>query len=70
MASFESIINKAKKDWNCPGLMEGAKAARGAKIPFSSPLLNYATYGGVPRRKLSMFYGQPSGGKTSTSIDI
>lgn len=70
MASFDSIINKAKKDWNCPGLMDGALAARGAKIPFSSPLLNYMTYGGVPRNKISIFYGNPSGGKTSTSVDI
>lgn len=70
MASFDSIINKAKKDWNCSGLMDGAKAARGDKIPFSSPLLNYATYGGIPRRRISIFYGNYGGGKTTTSVDI
>lgn len=68
--TYESIINKAKKDWNCSSLMDGANAARGEKIPFSSPLLNYATYGGVPRRKITIFYGNYGGGKSTSSVDI
>jgi len=70
MSSYESIINKLKKDWNCPGLMDGAKAERGPKIPFSSPLLNYATYGGIPRNKLTVFFGDPGGGKSTSAADI
>lgn len=70
MASFDSIINKAKKDWNCSSLMDGARAARGDKIPFSSPLLNYATYGGIPRKRITIFYGNYGGGKSTSAADI
>lgn len=69
-ATFASIINKKKKDWNCAELMDSAKAKRSPKIPFSSPMLNYATYGGVPRRRISHFYGKYGSGKTSTCVDI
>ena len=70
MPSFEEIINKKKKDWNCPGLMDGAKAPRGHKVPFSSPLLNWSTYGGIPRDKMTEFFGAPGSGKSTSSIDI
>lgn len=68
--SYDSIINKLKKDWNCSGLMDGARAAKGPKIPFSSPLLNYATYGGIPRNKVTVFFGDPGGGKSTSAADI
>lgn len=68
--SYMDIINRRKKDWNCEGLMEGYKAERRSKLPFSSPLLNYCTYGGIPRDQITEFFGDPSGGKTSTAIDI
>ena len=61
--SYADIIKKRIKDWNCDGLMEGAKAKRGNKIPFSSPLLNYSTYGGIPRDAITEFFGAPGGGK-------
>lgn len=70
MSSYADILNKKKKDWNCPGLMDGAHALRGKKIPFSSPLMNWCTYGGIPRNKISEFFGEPSGGKTTTAVDI
>ena len=50
--------------------MDGAKAKRGNKIPFSSPLLNYSTYGGIPRDAITEFFGAPGGGKSSTAVDI
>lgn len=68
--SYADIINKKKKDWNCDTLMDRARAARGPKIPFSSPLMNWATYGGVPRDRLTEFFGEPSGGKTTTAVDV
>ena len=54
---YLDIINKKKRDWDCETLMDGARAARGDKIPFSSPLMNYITYGGIPRNRLTEFYG-------------
>lgn len=68
--TYLEILKKKQKEWNCSDLMESAKAERGSKIPFSSPLLNYCTYGGIPRNQITEFFGDPGGGKTSTSIDI
>lgn len=68
--SFSDIINRKKKEWNAEGMMDGAKAERGPKIPFSSPLVNWATYGGIPRNKITEFCGEPHGGKSSTAIDV
>lgn len=70
MATYQEIINRKKKDWQCDELMDAALADRGAKLPFSSPLMNWATYGGIPRNKITEFCGEPGGGKTTTSVDI
>ena len=70
MSLFEDIINKKKKEWNAPGMMDGAKADRGQKIPFSSPLVNYSTYGGIPRDRITEFFGEPGSGKSTSCIDI
>lgn len=68
--TYADIINKKKKEWNAPDLMDGAQHKRGSKIPFSSPQLNYSTYGGIPRNAITEFFGPPSGGKSSTAVDI
>lgn len=39
------------------------------KIPFSSPLANYMTYGGIPRGRIIEFAGEENGGKTTTALD-
>lgn len=70
MATYADIINKRKRDWNCEDLMEGAHKARSKKLPFSSPLMNWCTYGGIPREAITEFFGDPGGGKTTTSVDI
>lgn len=70
MATYADIIGKKKRDWNCPALMDGVNTKRSPKLPFSSPLLNYSTYGGIPRNQITEFFGAPSGGKSSTAIDI
>lgn len=70
MATFEEIINKKSKEWSCPGLLDRSKSAVGDKIPFSSPLMNYCTYGGIPRNQITEFFGAPGGGKSTTAQDI
>lgn len=70
MSEFADIIKRCEKEWACPDLMESVNKVGGRKIPFSSPSLNWATYGGVPRASLSEFYGVPGGGKTTTAIDV
>lgn len=63
LSTYAEIIKKKKKEWNCEGLMDGHNADRGQKLPFSSPLMNWATYGGIPRNKITEFFGDPGGGK-------
>jgi len=70
MGAYADIINKKKKEWNCSSLMDSALSKKGSKLPFSSPLLNYSTYGGIPRGQITEFYGDPGGGKSSTATDI
>ena len=70
MGDYADILKKCAKDWACPDLMESVNKVGGKKIPFSAPSLNYATYGGVPRAALSVFYGVPSGGKTTSAVDV
>lgn len=70
MPSYADIIKKKKKDWDCEYLMDGAKAKIGDKIPFSSPLVNWSTYGGVPRDKFAEFFGKEGGGKSTTAVDV
>ena len=68
--SYQDIINKKKKERDAPHLMDGAEVDRSSKIPFSSPKPNSATYGGIPRNKITEFHGAPGGGKTSTAVDV
>lgn len=70
MANYKDILNKKAKEWDCPGLIDRDEAESFKRLPFSSPLLNYCTYGGIPRGKITMFYGRPGGGKSTTAIDI
>lgn len=41
-----------------------------SRIPFTSPRMNYCTFGGIPVGKLIEFYGEEHGGKTTTALDI
>jgi len=70
MGDYADIIKKCAKEWACPDLMDSVNKVGGKKIPFSSPSLNHMTYGGVPRGALSVFYGYPGAGKSTTTIDL
>lgn len=70
MSTFLEILKKKQREWKCDTVVLKKTNKLGPKIPFSSPLMNYATYGGVPRGRITEFYGDPGGGKSSTAIDI
>lgn len=70
MSMYDELIKAKAKAWGAPDMMEGANRSRGKKLPFSSPLLNWQTYGGIPRDKITEFFGNPGAGKSTTSIDI
>lgn len=65
---YADILRKKMKEWDAPDMMEVKHS--GEKLPFSSPLLNYATYGGIPRNAITEFFGVPGGGKSTSSVDI
>ena len=70
MSQYSDILAKCSKEWSCPDLMDSVNNTGGRKIPFSSPSLNWATYGGVPRAAITEFYGVPGGGKSTSAVDI
>lgn len=70
MPTYADIIKAQKKAWNADDLMDGAKKSVGEKLPFSSPLLNWQTYGGIPRNKITEFFGDQGSGKSTTATDI
>lgn len=60
-------LNKSVKE---DVLSRGLAQYHYQKIPFTSPRMNYCTYGGLPIGKLIEFYGEEHGGKTTTALDI
>lgn len=68
----DEIIKKTSKDWGVTSeeLLGSWKAKRIQRIPLSSPLSNWCLFGGIPRNKISEFYGEPGGGKSTTAVDV
>ena len=66
-ALLKDINKKAKEEIMSKGLNAYSTYA---KIPFTSPRMNYCTFGGIPVGKLIEFYGEEHGGKTTTALDI
>lgn len=60
-------VNKAAKE---DILSRGLSDYSYTRIPFTSPRMNYMTYGGLPIGKIIEFYGEEHGGKTTTALDI
>lgn len=67
---LEDIIKQINKDFKKELAVKGIGEFVIKKIPFTSPRLNYETYGGIPRGRISMFAGKESSGKTTTALDI
>lgn len=60
-------VNKKFKSQVC---QRGLKFDQVTRIPFSSPRLNYMTYGGIPVGRIVEFAGEEGGGKTTTALDL
>ena len=60
-------VNKAAKD---EILNKGLSAYDYERIPFTSPRMNYMTFGGIAEGRLIEFFGENHGGKTTTALDI
>ena len=70
MSKLDILVKEINKDFKEEIASKGIPVRHFAKIPFSSPLINYMTYGGVPRNRIIEFAGEENGGKTTTALDI
>lgn len=71
MASdLDALIRKINKDIGKDVVKVGTPQYEYERIPFTSPRLNYMTYGGLPKGKLIEFYGDNGSGKTTTALDV
>ena len=69
-AKLDAIIKEVNKDAKEEIFTQGLSSYNYHRIPFTSPRMNYCTYGGIPIGKITEFYGEEHGGKTTTALDI
>ena len=69
-SKMEDLMKNLNKEFKEDILHKGLANFDYQRIPFTSPRLNYMTYGGLPMGKLIEFYGEEHGGKTTTALDI
>lgn len=69
-AKLDEIMKRVNKDLKEEAFTRGMPEYKYSKIPFTSPKMNYITYGGLPLGRLAEFYGEEGGGKTTTSLDV
>lgn len=70
MSKLDILVNQINKQYKEEIASKGLPVKYFEKIPFSSPLANYMTYGGIPRNRIIEFAGEENGGKTTTALDI
>lgn len=67
---LDEIVKNVNKSAKEDILSRGLSDYTYTRIPFTSPRMNYMTYGGLPVGKIIEFYGEEHGGKTTTALDI
>lgn len=70
MSKLDDLMKEINKEFKGDIIRKGVSSYDYERIPFTSPRLNYITFGGVPVGKLIEFYGEQHGGKTTTSLDV
>lgn len=70
MGRLDEVINKLNKSLGEEIIKRGIMRTTYAKIPFSSPRMNYMTYGGIARGKVLEICGMEGGGKTTLTLDL
>ena len=67
---LDEIMKQANKRFKEEIITQGLSDFSYRRIPFTSPRMNYCTFGGIPIGKITEFYGEEHGGKTTTALDI
>lgn len=70
MSELDNLIKDINKKYKNDIAFKGLERKDFDRIPFSSPRLNYMTYGGIARNTISEFFGPESSGKTTTALDV
>ena len=70
MSELDNIIKAINKKQDIPIVSVGLPKRNWSNIKFSSPMLNYMTYGGIPKGTVIEFAGEENGGKTTTALDL
>jgi recombination protein RecA len=70
MSKLDVLCKQFNKQYKEDIASRGIPVRHFEKIKFSSPLINYMTYGGIPRGRIIEFAGEENGGKTTTALDI
>ena len=68
-AKLDELIKEINKNAKEEIITRGLSDFNYSRIPFTSPRMNYMTYGGLPEGKLIEFFGEEHGGKTTTALD-
>lgn len=69
-AELDKLIKNLNKKYGEGTVNIGTSLVYREKVPFSSPRANYITYGGIPVGMAVEFFGEESGGKTTTALDV
>lgn len=69
-AKLREIMKKVNKDTKEDSFVVGIPKYDYERVPFTSPKMNFITYGGLPLGRLIEFFGEEGGGKTTTALDI
>lgn len=70
MSELDNILKDINKKYKQEIAFKGLERKEFDRIPFSSPRLNYMTYGGIARNTITEFFGPESSGKTTTALDV
>ena len=68
--TLDELIKDINKEAGSTVVVDGFQHYDYERIPFTSPRMNYCTFGGIPEGRLTEFYGPEHGGKTTTLCDI
>lgn len=69
-SKLDEIMKRVNKDVKEEAFTKGMPVYEYEKVPFTSPKMNYITYGGLPLGRLVEFFGEENGGKTTTALDV
>ena len=70
MAGLDDLIKDFNKKAKAEIITVGLNTYEYEKVPFTSPRLNYCTFGGLALGKIVEFFGEEHGGKTTTALDV